>query len=92
MWPRVVPRCRRAIAAQLREYLIDRDDIGTLCSTIQALWPTFAPAMADLDEVWRSLPAGATSPPDLVCGGDGGRVALQAESNGWTPQWRGCGG
>jgi len=73
VWPpQAVPPSRRGVAAELREYLIDCDDIGTPRSKLQALWPTLAPAMADLDEVWWSLPAGATSPPDSVYGGEDG--------------------
>ena len=73
VWPEAVPH-RRAVAAELREYLIDRDDVGTPRTTLQVKWPKLASAMEHLDEVWWSLPAGADakSPPDAAYGGEDG--------------------
>ena len=47
---------RRAVAAELREFLIDADDVGTPASKLKATWPSLAQALEDaaLPELWWS--------------------------------------
>jgi len=65
IWPPKVPVGRRAVAPELREFLIDRDDIGTPRSKLEEVWPSLRQAFqeAGLAEVWWSVPQGTEAQP-----------------------------
>ena len=83
IWPPGVRVARRAVAAELREFLIDRDDIGTPRGTLLEQWPALRDEIASLrDEVWWTVEAGgAGEPPDVATPGVDGWARVAPDGN-----------